>query len=51
MESCALDGEGYVHKVIRRGGAEHERVKVGVANRNWPIQDMEKNGESKIKRI
>ena len=27
MESCALDGEVYMH---RRGRAEHERVKVGV---------------------
>ena len=29
VESCALDGEGYMY---RRGGAEHEHVKVGVVN-------------------
>ena len=27
---------------IRREGAEHECVKEGVANRTWPIQDIEK---------
>ena len=37
--SCALDEEGYMH---RRGGAEHERVQVGVTNRTWPIQDEER---------
>ena len=42
LKSCALDGEGYMH---RRRGAEHELVKVGAANRTWPIQDGE--GERK----
>ena len=37
--SCALDEEGYVH---RKGGAEHERVKAGVTNITWPIQDGER---------
>ena len=46
--SCALDGEGYC---IRRGRAEHGCAKVGVANRTWPIQDRERDGESKIKRV
>ena len=36
VESCALDGEGYMHK---RGGAEHGRVKAGAANKTWPKQD------------
>ena len=44
-ESFALDGEGYC---IKRG-AEHWRFKVGVANRTWPIQDRERDGESKIR--
>ena len=46
-ETCALDEEGYCIK--RR--AEHELVKVGAANRTWPIQDRERDGESKIKRV
>ena len=35
---------------IRRGGEEHVRPKVGVADRTWPIQDKEGDGESKIKK-
>ena len=42
VESCALDGEGNMH---RRGGADHELVKVEAANGTWPIQDGE--GERK----
>ena len=49
VDSCALDGEGYGHK--ERVGAEHERAKVGAVNRTWPIQDIERDGESKIKRV
>ena len=36
---------------IRRGGAGHGRAKVGVANRTWPIQDIERDGESRIKGV
>ena len=36
---------------VRRGGAEHERAEVGVANRIRPIQDIEGDGESQIKRV
>ena len=39
VESRALDGKGYMH---RRGGAEHERVKVGTAKITWLIQDEER---------
>ena len=48
LESCALDGEGYAHK---KRVPEYMRVEVGVANRTWPIQDIERNGESKIMRV
>ena len=48
-EISALDGEGYC---IRKRGAEHARVKVGVANITWPIQGREMGSprltESKI---
>ena len=33
------------------GRAEHERVKVAVVNITWPIQDIERDGESKIQRV
>ena len=46
--SCALDGEGCC---IRRGGAEHGRARVGVANITWPIQDRTRDSESEIKRV
>ena len=32
-----------------RGGAEHERVKAGVANKTWPIQEVERDWKSEIK--
>ena len=46
VESCALDGEGYVS--YERGDG---RVKDGVANRTWPIQDIERDVESRIKKV
>ena len=38
LGAFAFDGEGYVHE---EGGAEHARVKVGVANRAWSPEDRE----------
>ena len=37
--------------IALKGGAAHERVKVGAANITWPIQDREKDGESEIKEV
>ena len=37
--------------IALKGRAGHERAKVGVANRTWSIQDRERDGESKIKRV
>ena len=45
VESCALEGEGHC---IKRG-AEHGRVKSRAADRTWPIKDIERGGEHKIK--
>ena len=30
---------------IRNEGAEHEHVKLGVANRTWPLEDRERERE------
>ena len=46
-DELRLRWRGPLHK--KRGGAEHERAMVGVANRTWPIQDRERNWESEIK--
>ena len=36
---------------IREGGADHERAKVGVSYITRSIQDIEKDGESKILKV
>ena len=41
VESCALDGEGYIHRERGAGGAW--AIKEGVANITWPIQDGERD--------
>ena len=33
------------------GGAEHERIKAGVANGTGPTQDIKKDGKSKTKGV
>ena len=46
-----LDMRQTILESCKKRGNEHERAKAGAANRTRPIQDRERDGESKNKRV